>query len=92
MASTAARPGIVLRTATAKKILIDSTSKLPRQDDRVCRKSARLSDEAEQKRVGERGRNNGQVTVRKTRPRVARRVCAASSRAGLTAVTRRAEA
>ena len=86
MASTAARPGSYCAPATAKKILIESTSKLP--DSTIgLPKSARLSTKPSRNALASAGRSSGQVTVRKTRPRVARSVCAASSSAGLTAVS-----
>ena len=84
IASTAARPASYCAPATAKKIFVDSTSKLPASTIGLP-KSARLSTAASRNAFASAGRNSGHVTVRNTRPRDARSVCAASSSAGLIA-------
>ena len=86
MASTAARPGSFWAPTMAKKISVDSTSKLPPSTSGLP-KSAMLSMKPSRKALARPGRISGSDTVRKVCQRPARSVCAASSIDGLTPST-----
>jgi hypothetical protein len=79
----------VLRAGNGEEDLRRQHVEVAGEHDRVAEVGEAL-DEAQQERVGERGRRSGHVTVRKTRALDARSVCAASSSDGLTAAMRRA--
>ena len=70
----------------AKKISVDSTSKLPPSTSGLP-KSAMLSMKPSRKALARPGRISGSETVQKVCQRLARRVCAASSIDGLTPST-----
>ena len=82
MESAAARPGSFCEPTMAKKMSVDSTSKLPPSTSGLP-KSARLSTKPIRKALARPGRISGHVTVANVRQRSARSVRAASSIDGL---------
>ena len=86
IASMAARPWSCCAPTMAKKISVDSTSKLP-PSTKGLPKSARLSMKPSRKALARPGRISGRDTVVNVVQASARRVCAASSSDGLTPST-----
>src|SRR5438477_6980220 len=86
MANTAARAWSCEAPTTAKKILVDNTSKLPPRTSGLP-KSARLSTKPRRKALARPGRISGKEIVENVVHGLARKVCEASSRVGLTPST-----
>ena len=85
-ASAAAMPGSKAAPTMAKKISVDSTAYCPPKMIGLP-KSAMLSMKPTKKALAKPGLSSGSVTVQKVCMRLARKVCAASSRLGLTPCT-----
>ena len=85
-ASAAAMPGSSDAPTMAKKISVDNTAYEPPKIIGLP-KSAMLSMKPTKKALAKPGLSKGRVTVVKVRQRLARKVCAASSSAGLTPCT-----
>ena len=86
MASTAARPWSFCEPTIAKNTSVDKTLKLPPSTSGLP-KSAMLSMKPSKKALARPGRISGQVTVLNVTQLLARKVCEASSMAGLMAST-----